>query len=99
MKGEESKYFQVAGKMIMKFAERIGLAVWVKDLKAARSLERLGNVHYISKRLHYVYLYVDGKNADQLISRIEQMPFVYRVEPSQRRSLSWNFSNRICPEI
>ena len=40
---------------------RLGLAVWVKDLKAARSLGRLGNIHYISKRLKVRYLYIDGK--------------------------------------
>ncbi len=83
----------------MRFAERLGLAVWVKDLKAARSLERLGNVHYISKRLNYVYLYIDGKMADQLIKRIEQLPWVNRVEPSQRRSLSMDFRQQICPDI
>jgi uncharacterized protein YlbG (UPF0298 family) len=38
-------------KKYMKIVERLGLAVWVKDLKAAKSLERIGNVHYISKRL------------------------------------------------
>ncbi|MEW9033841.1 MAG: DUF2129 domain-containing protein [Planifilum fimeticola] len=56
----------------MKITERLGLAVWVKDLKAARSLGRLGNIHYISKRLKYVYLYIDGKKADQMIERVER---------------------------
>lgn len=79
----------------MDIVQRLGLAVWVKDLKSARSLGRLGNIHYISKRLKYVYLYVDGKTADQVINRIEKMPFVQRVEPSQRMNISFDFSRKM----
>ncbi|SMO61905.1 YlbG family protein [Melghirimyces algeriensis] len=77
--------------MALEIAERLGLAVWVKDLKAARSLGRFGNIHYVSKRLKYVFLYVDGKKANQLIYRIERMPFVTRVDRSLRRELATEF--------
>lgn len=76
----------------MDIVERLGLAVWVKDLKAAASLARLGNIHYISKRLKYVYLYIDGQAAEQLIKRIECLPFVQKVERSQRNQVSLHFS-------
>jgi len=79
----------------MDIVQRLGLAVWVKDLKAARSLGRMGNIHYISKRLKYVYLYIDGKTADQVINRIEKMPFVQRVERSQRMNISFDFNKRM----
>ena len=75
----------------MNIAERLGLAVWVNDLKSARSLGRMGNIHYISKRLKYVYLYIDEKSADQVIHSIEQLPFVKRVERSQRRNICLDF--------
>lgn len=75
----------------MDIVERLGLAVWVKDLKAARSLARLGNIHYISKRLKYVYLYIDGQTAEQLINRIECLPFVKKVEKSQRNQITLRF--------
>lgn len=78
----------------MKITERLGLAVWVKDLKAARSLGRLGNIHYMSKRMKYVYLYIDGKKADQTIERIERMPFVTRVERSLRRELATEIASK-----
>jgi uncharacterized protein YlbG (UPF0298 family) len=76
----------------MDIAERLGLAVWVKDLKAARSLRLMGNIHFMSKRLKYVYLYIDGQVADQVICRIERLPYVQRVEPSQRMHISIDFS-------
>ncbi|MFC7441322.1 YlbG family protein [Laceyella putida] len=78
----------------MDIVERLGLAVWVKDIKAARSLGRMGNIHYISKRLKYVYLYVDGKTADQVIHRIERLPYVQRVERSQRTNISFDFGKK-----
>jgi uncharacterized protein YlbG (UPF0298 family) len=77
--------------MGMEIVERLGLAVWVNDLKAARSLGRLGNIHYISKRLKYVYMYVDGRTADQVIRRIERLPFVQRVDRSPRMHISFDF--------
>jgi len=86
--------FSEKGTHSMEIVERLGLAVWVKDLKAARTLGRMGNIHYMSKRLKYVVLYVDGKTADQVIRRIERLPFVKRVERSQRNRLSLDFSKK-----
>ncbi|GGE19186.1 UPF0298 protein [Marinithermofilum abyssi] len=77
--------------MALQTAERLGLAVWVKDLKAARSLGRMGNIHYMSKRLKYVFMYIDGRRANQLIRRIERLSFVTRVERSLRRELATEF--------
>lgn len=76
----------------MNIVERLGVAVWVKDLKAAPSLARLGNIHYISKRLKYVYLYIDGRTAEELIKRIECLPFVKKVERSMRNQVSLQFN-------
>lgn len=80
----------------MNIVERLGLAVWVKDLKAARRyLGQLGNIHYISKRFQYVYLYIDHASSKQMIKRIEQLPFVSKVEPSRRKEISFDFSNEL----
>lgn len=79
--------------MSSEIAERLGLAVWVKDLKAARSLGRMGNIHYISKRLKYVFMYIDGQRADQMIRRIERLHFVSRVDRSMRREWATEFNH------
>lgn len=47
------------------FAERTGYIIWVSDIKAARNLEKYGNVHYISKRMHYVVIYMNADRADR----------------------------------
>lgn len=79
----------------MNMVERLGLAVWVKDLKSAKSLSRMGNIHYISKRFKYVILYIDGKSADQWIRRIERLPYVQRVERSYRSTISLDFGKQL----
>ncbi|WP_054950236.1 YlbG family protein [Numidum massiliense] len=71
----------------MQIAERTGLAVWVKDLRKARSLGRYGNIHYMSKKLNYVCMYIDARKESQLMNRIQKMPFVIRVEKSKRKEI------------
>lgn len=79
----------------MQIAERTGLAVWVKDLRKARALGRLGNIHYMSKRLKYVCLYIDARREKQLIEKIERMPFVIRVEKSLRKEWPTEFKGSL----
>ncbi|MBD1370969.1 YlbG family protein [Hazenella sp. IB182357] len=75
----------------MNMAHRMGLVVWMKDLKAAHSLGRFGNVHYVSKRMKYVYLYIDGDKVDQVIRQIDRLSYVQRVEKSQRSNICLDF--------
>lgn len=79
----------------MQIAERTGLAVWVKDLRKARSLGRLGNIHYMSKRLNYVCMYIDARKEQQLVNRIQKMPFVTRVEKSLRKEIPTEYEGVI----
>ena len=79
----------------MQIAERTGLAVWVKDLRKARSLGRFGNIHYMSKRLNYVCMYIDARKEKQLISRIQKMPFVTRVEKSMRKEIPTEYEGSL----
>lgn len=79
----------------MQIAKRTGLAVWVKDLRKARSLGRFGNIHYMSKRLKYVCVYIDARKEQQLINRIRKMPFVIRVEKSLRKEIPTEYEGMI----
>lgn len=79
----------------MQIAERTGLAIWVKDLRKARSLGRFGNIHYMSKRMHYVCMYIDARKEKQLVSRIQKMPFVIRVEKSLRKEIPTEYEGTI----
>ncbi|TCS78237.1 YlbG family protein [Tepidibacillus fermentans] len=75
--------------------KRTGLVVWVNDLRAARNLERIGNIHFISKRLKYVVLYINERDLRKTISYLERLPFVTKVERSYRSEIvHMNFSQK-----
>ncbi|GEN35001.1 MULTISPECIES: YlbG family protein [Aneurinibacillus] len=72
---------------------RVGLAVYVKNTKAARNLRKFGNIHYISRRLNYVAMYTAADTLDETIERISRLDFVTRVEKSHRHEIPVHYDN------
>ncbi|MFD2670216.1 YlbG family protein [Marinicrinis sediminis] len=75
--------------------ERTGLIVWVQDLRSSKPLERLGSLHYTSKRMNYAVLYVPTDQKDQVIQQLQRYPFVKRVELSMRKDIKTEYSSKI----
>ncbi|WP_418367284.1 YlbG family protein [Tepidibacillus sp. LV47] len=71
----------------MMIPKRTGLVVWINDLRAARNLERIGNIHFISRRLKYVILYINEKDLRKTMSYLQRLPFVEKVERSYRSEI------------
>lgn len=72
---------------------RVGLAVYVKNAKAARNLRKFGNIHYISRRLNYVSMYTEADMLEDTIERISKLDFVTRVEKSHRHEIPVHYDN------
>ncbi|WP_126427614.1 YlbG family protein [Brevibacillus marinus] len=72
---------------------RLGLAVWVKNVRAAKNLRKFGTIHYISKRLNYVAMYVDADKIDETIRVMERLNFVTKVERSRRHEIPTVYNN------
>ncbi|RKD25520.1 hypothetical protein BEP19_00820 [Ammoniphilus oxalaticus] len=72
---------------------RLGIAVWIKNTKAARQLRRYGNVHYVSRRLRYVSMYVDSEQIDEIMAKIRKLDFVTRIERSHRHEIPIEYKN------
>jgi len=79
----------------MNFAERYGYIVWVTDLKAARALEKYGTVHYMSRKMHYVVIYMNADRAEDTIRNIQRLHFVKRVERSYRNEIKTEYEKNI----
>ncbi|CAH0120091.1 MULTISPECIES: YlbG family protein [unclassified Paenibacillus] len=77
------------------FAERTGYIIWVSDLKAARNLEKYGTVHYISRRMHYVVMYVNADRAEEAMKNVRRLAFVKRIERSYRNEIKTEYSKDI----
>jgi Uncharacterized protein conserved in bacteria len=76
----------------MLLPERTGYIIWVSDLKAARTLERYGTVHYMSRKMHYVVMYMNAERAEEAVKNISRLPFVRKVERSYRNELKTEYS-------
>ena len=75
--------------------ERTGLIVWVNDTKAARNLEKYGSLHYISKKMNYVVLYVNTAQSDEISRNILRLPYVKKVELSMRSDIKTEYSSNV----
>ncbi len=76
------------------FPQRLGIVVYLRDIKSARNLERFGSVHYISKRLHYVSMYIDEDKAEQSMLKISKLPYVKSIEKSFRKEIPVEYTSK-----
>lgn len=79
----------------LELVPRRGLIIWVYSLKQLKNLRRFGYVHYVSKKMKYVVLYVDDIDVETTIEKIEKQFFVRSVDMSMRPDINMNFDNRL----
>ena len=77
------------------FAGRVGYIVWVSDLKAARNLDKYGSVHYMSRKMHYVVMYMNADKAEDTIRNIQRLPYVKKIERSFRNEIKTEYSKDV----
>ena len=83
----------------MEQQERQALVVWLYTLKPIKQLKKFGNIHYISKRLKYIYLYVAKDEAESVMERLSTFHFVRKVGAIfATRTFVW-ISRRFFPEL
>ncbi|WP_367341820.1 YlbG family protein [Limosilactobacillus sp.] len=61
---------------------RRSLIVHIKSMRAVRSVRHYGNLIYVSRKMHYLVLYVDQKEIDSIAEKITKLRNVDRVEQS-----------------
>ncbi|GAA0364353.1 YlbG family protein [Bacillus horti] len=75
------------------YPQRVGLAVWLNNIKMARHLRRFGNVHYISRKMRYAIMYVDEPTIEDTLQKLEQFNFVKKIDRSYRHELKTEYQN------
>ncbi|WP_461215380.1 YlbG family protein [Lacticaseibacillus sp. GG6-2] len=70
---------------------RVGLVVWVYSLKQIRALRHYGTVMYVSKKMKYVYLYLDQDAVAETTAKLQKLRFVRKVSPSKRPELAVHY--------
>ncbi|MHA8138583.1 YlbG family protein [Lactobacillaceae bacterium Scapto_B20] len=77
----------------MQIRDRTSLIVYVYSIKQARSLKKYGVIDYVSKRMHYVIMYVDAEVTADVEAMLNRLKFVKSVERSPLAELSTSFAN------
>ncbi|WP_018662904.1 YlbG family protein [Heyndrickxia acidiproducens] len=74
-------------------SDRQGLIIWLYQLKHNKFLRRFGNIHYVSKKMKYVVLYCDRSDVQMIQGKIENLPFVRKVDRSMKPFLKTEYEN------
>lgn len=75
--------------------KRRGIIVWVYSLKQLKTLKRYGLIHYVSRKMKYVVLYVNEEEVASTLEKLQHLHFVRQVEQSYRPDIAMNFAERI----
>ena len=75
------------------FDQRQGVIVWLYSLKQVKYFRRFGNIHYVSKRLKYIVVYMDMDEIEYAMKKMKSLSFVKKVEKSYRPFLKTEFEN------
>lgn len=73
--------------------KRQGIVVWLQSLKQVKMLRRFGNVHYVSKRYKYAYIYCDMDEVEHIMEKLKTLTFVKKVEPSYKPFIKMEYDN------
>ncbi|MBS4761419.1 YlbG family protein [Carnobacteriaceae bacterium zg-ZUI252] len=77
--------------------KRKGLIVYVYSLKQANVLKKFGVIHYQSRKMNYVVLYVDDVKLDDVIQKINKLHFVRAVDVSHLDEIDMSFKDALVP--
>lgn len=72
---------------MFKLVPRRSLIVYINNNRVIRALRHYGRINYISRRMHYVVLYVNQTDVAKLKEKIEHLRAVKSVELSARPDL------------
>ncbi|GEK28436.1 YlbG family protein [Furfurilactobacillus siliginis] len=84
VKKDVTKAFVDHETLPLTVAPRRALHVYVRNLRQVRQLRRFGEVDYVSKKLHYVVIYMNEEDVATNRQALNKLPFVRRVVDSAR---------------
>lgn len=79
----------------LEIQKRRGIIVWVYSLRQLKNLRRFGFIHYVSRRMKYVLLYVNEEKVEESVEKINRLHFVRQVDISHRPDIEMNFAEKI----
>lgn len=79
----------------MNSIQRRGIIVWVYSIKNLNQLKKFGVIHYTSRRMNYVTMYVDEDALKETTEKIKRLHFVRSVEISYLPDIDMTFEHAL----
>ncbi|CAM2827554.1 YlbG family protein [Fructilactobacillus fructivorans] len=74
-----------------KLTDRTELIVSTYSIRQVKNLKKFGDIQFVSKKMHYVIIFVDNKELDTTIQEINKLRFVKKVDVSPTVDLAIDF--------
>ncbi|MFD1018056.1 YlbG family protein [Thalassobacillus hwangdonensis] len=72
---------------------RKGIIIYFQHMKNLRQLKKHGHLIYASKKHKYAVLYVNQDNYDEMLVKLDRLPFVSRVLESHKPHIKTDYEN------
>ncbi|USS90924.1 YlbG family protein [Fructilactobacillus carniphilus] len=73
--------------------KRTELLVSLFSVKQAKTLQRFGDVRYVSRRMRYAILYVKQADVNKIMRELNQLRMVKRVDVAPTQTLEFQFED------
>lgn len=73
--------------------KRQSIIVWFQHRKNIKHIKKHGNIIYVSSKLRYAILYVDQAEIELISERLLKLPFISKIDQSQRPFISTDYEN------
>lgn len=73
--------------------KRQGLIIWFQHRKNIKQIRKYGNLIYISLKMRYAVVYVDQDKIEKVEKDLLKLPFISKVDRSQKPFLKTDYEN------
>lgn len=73
--------------------KRTKLIIWLYSLKQVNKLKHYGLIHYVSKKMKYVVMYVDQEKTSEVTEKLSKLAFIREIEALDDKVIDDNFEN------
>lgn len=75
--------------------ERSKLYIWLYSFKSFNALKKYGYIHYASRRMNYVVMYVNADEEAAIMKDLEALSFVRQVSRSPHKEIDMTFEHAL----
>lgn len=79
----------------MEIKKREKIYIWLYSFKQFNALKKFGLIHYSSRKMNYVVMYMDEDQSEDIIHKISQLSFVREVQRSPQRDIDMTFEHSL----